>query len=531
VARGGAGRAGALALLAFGVALEAAAFPPVGFWPLGFVMLAPVAGFADRAAPRGAFGFAWLQQALAAALIVRWLLYALLVEYGAAGAPSFAFLALLVCSYAVVPAAAVALYARLAPRASDIAAPLLFAALFVLAEWLRAEPLQLPWVLAAQPFAFVPILVQGAELGGAYLPGFVVAAANAGLGVALARGRARPLVAPAALLALALGFGALRLAAPVDADATVRVGVVQASVPQRERFQAGSALRNTQHHIELTRQLVAAEPVDLVVWSETAVDDDLDELPELKTLLAEASRAAGAPLVTGAPRSSFGRRTNAVVLFDANGLRDSYDKQKLVPFAERDPALVGFVAPLLGPVTRGQPYEPGREARVLPGPLPFAAPICFEITDPALMRRFRAAGARLVLNLSNDAWFGRTGYAEMHLAHAVFRAVELRSWVVRGTNTGISAVIDPAGRLRARLGLFEEGTLVAKVGPAGAETVYARFGNAPVLAALALCAGATALTGAGRGAARGRSAARGRDARRGARRGGSTRSRARRRGA
>ena len=115
------------------------------------------------------------------------------------------------------------------------------------------------------------------------------------------------------------------------------------------------------------------------------------------------------------------------------------------------------------------------------------------------MRRFRAAGAGLLVNLSNDAWFGPTGYPEMNLAHAVFRAIELRSFVVRGTNTGISAVIDPPGRVAARLGLFEEGTLAAQVAPAAPPTFYARFGSAPCALAFAVCAALAALTGAGRG--------------------------------
>jgi apolipoprotein N-acyltransferase len=110
--------------------------------------------------------------------------------------------------------------------------------------------------------------------------------------------------------------------------------------------------------------------------------------------------------------------------------------------------------------------------------------VCFEITYPGLMRRFRAAGAELVLNLSNDAWFGRTGYAEMHFAHAVLRAVELRSWVVRGANTGISGFVDPVGRVAAELPVFEEGVVSAEVHAAGAAPFYARAGDMPVIAFL-----------------------------------------------
>jgi apolipoprotein N-acyltransferase len=104
------------------------------------------------------------------------------------------------------------------------------------------------------------------------------------------------------------------------------------------------------------------------------------------------------------------------------------------------------------------------------------------------MRGFARAGADLVVNLSNDAWFGPTHYAEMHLAHAPFRAVELRRFILRGTNTGISAVVDPHGRVTARAGLFEEGVLAADVRTQRRETFYGRHGDAPVLAAAGLAA-------------------------------------------
>jgi apolipoprotein N-acyltransferase len=201
--------------------------------------------------------------------------------------------------------------------------------------------------------------------------------------------------------------------------------------------------------------------------------------------------------VTGAPRSAEGRRTNAIVSFDARGLRTSYDKQRLVPFSESDPEVVGFLAPLLEPVTAGDAYVPGDRATVFDGvAVPFAAPICFEITYPELIRGFRSAGAELLVNLSNDAWFGRTGYADMHFGHAVMRAVELRTWVVRGANTGISAVVDPAGRVLERLDVFETGTLRVTVYGAGPATLYARHGDTPVLTMLAACV----LLGVGRAA-------------------------------
>ncbi len=472
------------------------AHPPFGVWWLALLALAPLAAALEGVGPRAAFAAGWAASVGMGLGVAHWVLHALVVEYGVAAPAAAAVLIGRVGLYALVPAAAFALHAALRPRVPAAAAPLLLAALFSAAEWLRAGPLGLPWILAAHAVAPAPLLLQTADLGGATAVGFAVSAVGAGVGIALARRRPGPLLGPALVLALATGYGALRLAEPVGEGAPVRVGVVQASVPQRERFRPGSARANTRRHIDLTRALLAEGPVDLVVWSETAVDDDLDANPDLFAALRALVEETGVPLLTGAPRSSGGRPINAVLLLEPGGAVETYAKQVLVPFAESDPPGAAWLAPLLGPVMEGEPYRAGMEATVLRGgPLPLGAPVCFEITYPGLVRRFREGGARLIVNLSNDAWFGRTGYPEMHFRHGVLRAVELRTWVVRGANTGVSAVVDPAGRVVARLPLFHEGTLRADVWPTGTRTLFGRAGDGPVLAVLAGVVGGALLAG------------------------------------
>ena len=474
--------------LAVGAAViaTALAYPPLALPGLGLVMLAPLVYALDSLEPRSAFFASWLYSLSFALIGVQWLVYALVFEYRVSALPAGLFALLVVGGLAAVPGAAAACYAALAPRLGAVGAPLAFAAIWMLGEWVRAAGLGVPWLLAAQTFARIPLAIQGADLGGTYAVGFVAAAVGAGLGIAVRRRQARALAMPALLAAGALGYGAWRLTAPAPQAGTVRIGVVQASVPQRDRFQPGSAARNTARHIEATRALLGHQPLDLVVWSETAIDTDLDLTPSLRSSLEQLARETRVPLVTGAPRSEGGRRTNSVVLIEPErGLAESYAKQVLVPWSEYDPALGGLLAPLIGPVTEGAPYVAGQLPTVFrSGPIPFATPVCFEITYPELIRRFRERGADLLVNLSNDAWFGPVGFPQMHLAHAIFRAVETRSWVVRGANTGISAAIDPAGRVVAEIPAFREGTLVAEVWPAGPRPPYARLGDAPVLAVL-----------------------------------------------
>ena len=494
----------AAALVLAAVALTVWAHPPRSIWPCAFAMLAPLAAFAERRRASAVFGFAYVYSVVMALVIVRWLLHALSVEYGVARPAAWAFAALLVGTYALVPAATAALYAGLRPRVRLALAPVLFASLWTLGEWLRAEPLGLPWVLSAHPLAFVPAAIQTADLGGVWAPGFGVALIGAGLGIALAARRAAPLLAPLAFWAAA-GLWALPHRNPADpGDDPIRVAVVQAAVPQSQKFQPGSAERNTLHHAALTRRRAAQAPLDLVVWSETAVDVALERAPALARRLHALVEETGTPLVTGAPRHDGGSPRNSVILLEpgSSGLQ-IYDKQRLVPFSEGDGGILAWLGPLVKPLTEGDPYLAGREPTLLRmRGAALAAPICFEITYPHLMRRFRREGAQLVLNLSNDAWFGRTGYARTHLAHVPFRAVELRTWIVRATNTGISAVIDPSGRVLRELGLFREGVLDAEVAASDEQTLFSRYGDAPVLATLmALALGALALgRGSGAGA-------------------------------
>lgn len=480
--------AAAIAAAAGAVALTVLAFPPYAVPGLGVVMLAPLVAVLDGARARRAFALTWLYSVAMALIVCRWMHHALVVQYGAAPLPSWLFLVLIVGGLAVLPAAAGAVFARLSPRLADGAAPLAFAAIWALAEWLRAGPVGVPWLLAAHTGFRLPVAIQLGEWGGAVLVSFVALAMSAGLGLALRRRSAWPLAAPALLATLTLGFGAWRLSGLEDAAAgsTVRIGVVQASVPQDQRFQPGSARRNVSRHAEASRALARRGPLDLLVWSETAVDVDIDRTPEIRVGLEQLVGELGVPIVTGAPRTAGGVYTNSVALFaPGRGLVESYAKQRLVPYSEYDPAWGAWLAPLLGPVTDGVPYVPGRQATIFrAGPLPFAAPVCFEVTYPDLVRRFRREGALLLVNLSNDAWFGPIGYPEMHLAHAIFRAVETRSWVVRGANTGISAAIDPAGRVVEELPAFTEGSFAVSVTGAGPLPFYARRGDAPVLAAL-----------------------------------------------
>jgi len=475
-------------LAAGGAALAILAFPPFDWWPAAFVMAAPLAILACRENAGRAFAWTWLSQVAMGLGIVHWLVRVVVVEYSGRALSAWAFTLLLVGGYALAPATAVALFARWRKRCVPWAEALVFAALFTASEWLRASPLGLPWLLAGQTVAFVPPLIQAAAWGGVLAVGFPLTALGAGLGVALHRRSGRPLALPALLALSVPALGGLRLATDSASAGSLEVGLVQASIPVKERWRPGSAARSQAIQAGLTERLLAEGPVDLVVWPETAIDGNLDEEPGLGRAMTRLADEIRAPVVTGARRGIGTHVHNSVVVFVPGvGRKAAYDKRRLVPFAESDPPYLGWLAPLLGRVTVGAAYEPGTGPRVLHiAGTTVGTPICFEITYPDDLRRVRKEGARLLLNLSNDAWFGKTGFSRLHLAHAVFRAVELGVPVVRAANAGISAVIDASGRFRASTRLFERVTLRVRVPRATRTTFFERYGDAPFLLLLVL---------------------------------------------
>ena len=477
----------ALLLAALAAALTVAAFPPIGAWPLALVMLAPLAAALVAARPVAAFGLSYGYSLAMGLMIVRWLVHALAGETATPLTTAWAVTIGLVALYALVPASAMALFAALRPRMRTALAPLAFAALWAFSEWLRGAPLGLPWLFAGHALAPAPPLLQSADLFGATGVSFLAVALSAGAGFAFAARSWRPLVAPGLLWVLALGYGALRSATLPEGE-LLRVGVVQASTPQRERWREGLALAHTEEYLALTRELIArAGALDVVVWPETAIDAVLERDARLIAAVRRQVELSGIPIVTGAQRLIGGVTNSAFLVIPRAGLIESYEKQRLVPFAEHTPQWGAALRPIFEALAPEHPYRAGTESKVFRRlGVQIGTPICFEITYPALVREFSSAGARMLVNLSNDAWFGRTGYAEMHLAHAVFRAIELRTPVVRAANTGVSALIDARGVATQRLEVGARGAIHGDLRANAAPTLYARLGDAPALALLAL---------------------------------------------
>jgi len=352
--------------------------------------------------------------------------------------------------------------------------------IWVLLELVRSYALTgFPWALLGYAFCPVKPLIQVAEFGGVYLISGLAMIVNLAL-FKLFRKDFKPLVVALALVAACLVWGAWRLDnVPMEGE-VLRVGIAQANIPQDEKWLNENVESTVSLYEDLTRQAVR-QGAQIVAWPETACNFYLflDWPPTLKVIAL--SREVPARLLIGSPAVELGadqRYFNRIWLIDKGLIMGSYDKVHLVPFGEYVP-LARLLKPFVGKLTEGVSDFSTADAQARPiediGVL-----ICFESLFPDMSRRLCRQGATYLVNASNDAWFSTWSASEQLLAMSAFRSVETRRYLVRPVNHGISAVIDPKGRIVQSLGLLQEGVIVADIRKLTYQTFYTRFG--PVIA-------------------------------------------------
>jgi apolipoprotein N-acyltransferase len=495
--------------------------PGLGAFDLGFVFawLAPAALVVglDGLSPRSAARVGFVASLAGHVVLFHWFIV-VTVQYG--GMPlALGLLSPLLPAYWVAQFSALfaAIWARLAGRPYAVA---LGACAWVAVDWLRG------WLFGGFPWATLGYalhrdepLLAWTRFGGVYTLSFLAAAVGLALGrVALRRlaargprpgsdgalpaalrgggGSGRALAVIAGMLALAHGIGALLLSDGVPDAATVRIAAVQGNIDQGEKWDAARRERILATYMRLS-DAAGAQGADWIVWPETAIPGSLEWDPDLRRRIATLAQRHGAELVLGGMGIEFeaGRDgpsayfDSAFVVGSDGEIRTRYDKTQLVPFGEFVP-LRGLLGRVFHSLARGlSPNDvapgPAPRALALPGSDPTApalrigVPICYELVFPDLVRRFAADGAGVLLAVTNDAWYGRTGAPHQFLAMTAMRSAESGRYTVRAANTGISAIIDDRGRVRERSALFEEAVIVADVpvSRSRAATFYARHGD------------------------------------------------------
>jgi len=378
--------------------------------------------------------------------------------------------------------------------------PFIAAALWAFIEWQKSSGFWgFPWGLLPYSLQSVPLLCQSADTWGVHGLSFLLALSNAALaefararrdGKSAAFRAGLPAAAAfAALFALNLGYGIYRFASYEPPARTATVALIQHNADSWTDGENASLLRA----IDLSRQALKAAAdagiqVDLIVWSESVLTGEFGKryltVPAADPLIPFLEEC-GVPLLTGAPLAvtdPAGNEgwANGAVLLDGEAAgypAAAYAKQQLIPFAEVIPfgeaAWMRSLMRRLAGFSSG--WVPGKEAAVMEIPLRpagledpsgrarFGTPICFEDAFAGICKGFADAGADFFINLTNDSWSKTVSAETQHLAAARFRCMENRLSMARSANGGITCLIDPLGRVTARIPPFTERFLLVKV--------------------------------------------------------------------
>ncbi|HRI66946.1 MAG TPA: apolipoprotein N-acyltransferase [Polyangium sp.] len=369
-------------------------------------------------------------------------------------------------------------------------APVVIAA-FVAGE--LAYPLLFPWYAGVTMHDW-PIMMQFADLGGPIAVSVMLLGSNLAIAelievvrhkasvnrVVIGVGFAVPVVAAI--------YGAIRMGA-VDAKVAnaekIRVGMVQ---PYNDLFNRRDALRT---HLDMTRELKEKEPIDLVVWSEAPLGRAFSEDRYQQMVKFDVTGKLGVPAIVGAllvrnpdrKKDPTAHRDffNVALMADEQGnVTGRYDKQYLLMFGEYLP--FGDLFPIMYKWSpNSSKFTPGTSFKPLEWKgHKITAMICYEDILPSFVNKLVSEGdPDLFVNLTNDTWFGNSTEPWIHLALAKFRSIEHRLYLVRVTNSGVSAIIDPVGRTVVNSGVYTKETLVGDVRFLRERTVYSALGDIP----------------------------------------------------
>lgn len=365
-------------------------------------------------------------------------------------------------------------------------APLIWTALdFIKARFLTG----FPWQDLGYSQYQHPLLIQLADLGGHYLITFIIVMVNAALAAVLLKkstaSQGRRGLIPLIIILAAGGYNLWSYShwqGLIKKAETVRIGIVQGNIDQAEKWQPGLQQKTVATYLRLSQDLERQNIPSIILWPETALPFFPLRNPLFAEVLSQVRAHKPLTLITGAPHVETGRGParyyNSAFAIQAagDGIRlQRYDKEHLVPFGEYVP--FQKILTIL-PIVQGMGnFSAGRNQKPLQcGPARCGILICFESIFPALADQWCRLGADILINLTNDAWYGRSSAPKQQLSMVVLRAVENRRSLARAANTGISAFIDPLGRIKEASPIFQEYKMAADLPLIHQKSFYTRWG-------------------------------------------------------
>lgn len=479
--------------LLLSVALTALSFPPFDFGFAAFVALVPLMAVTGGGSGRRDLILGWLTGWAASTAVVWWVINTIVHYGGISWTLAVPIILLLTWGLGFFWGLFSWARGRILKGRAGAFDFLLSPLLWVATEYARAHlaDIAFPWALQGYTqYRNLP-LIQVADIGGVWIVSFLVVMVNGALAGLVTRrrptaavrgwsGRLVPLGAAVLLVSSAWVYGLVRMGEESEGRA-VRVAVIQGNIAQEVKWDPARKQETVDIYAGLSRE-AAREGAELIVWPETAAPFYFQRASRYRRQVTALAEEIGTPLLVGSPAvegegPSATLRNRAYLLGADGDVRGWYDKRHLVPFGEYVPwrKLLFFVDKIVGAVGE---FKPGEGAVTLDLPVGrFGTLICYEVIFPDLVRKSVVGGAEFLVNITNDAWFGRTAASRQHFTTLVFRAVENRRPVARAANSGISGFVDSRGRILAASALFVRGTYSATLRFSGEETLYSRWGD------------------------------------------------------
>ena len=372
---------------------------------------------------------------------------------------------------------------------------------WVFTEYLRAHLLTgFPWALLGYSQSPNLPVIQIADMTGAYGVSFLIILVNFSIYLMLKKTAKRfyILFSIFLLFSIVLTYGqyAMRRAYPIQ---SLKVSVIQGNIPQEIKWDSRYKNFIIDKQKAITEESLKENP-RLVIWPETSVSGYLEEA-DLKKQITALAESANVFLLVGTLNAENSNIFNSATLISNKGkILQTYDKIHLVPFGEFIPFgktfswVRSFVNKPIADFDRGKDFtvfkfklrneihKPDKVQKTIEFHS-FSTLICFEDIFPELARNFVKKGARFLVNITNDVWFGKTSAPYQHAQGSIFRAVENRVPVVRAANTGLSCIIDHKGKIISAVGgstkgeIFVDGYAVGTIRPTFSKTIYTRFGD------------------------------------------------------
>jgi apolipoprotein N-acyltransferase len=465
-------------------------FPIYSLGPAAWGALVPIFVVVQSSQPTTCFKLGWFTGLVHGSTLLYWIVFVVNHYGNLPFVASIAVCFLLVAYLALYPGLFCAGLSWLRTRGLPwlLVAPFLWVALELGRGWLFGG---FPWEnLGYSQYRFL-FLIQIADLTGVAGISFLLVVVNAlvfqGFVNLTQRGKIPSAILPVTLAAAILlgqyGYGRWRLSTlETSSPPSITVSLIQGNIPQEMKWEPAFQQATLERYLQLTRRAVERDHPQLVIWPETATPFYFLGEGELSRVLILEVRSLQTPLLFGSPavrrQGDRLRFYNRAYLLDERGrVGGYYDKRHLVPFGEYVPlqGVLFFVHRLVeatGDFAAGDRPVVINLAAARSGIL-----ICYEAIFPELSRDLVRHGANLLVNITNDAWFGRTSAPYQHLSMAVLRTVELRVPMARAANTGVSALIDPSGRILQETGLFEEASLTGSLTLGSGRTFYCRHGE------------------------------------------------------